>query len=547
VTTHLVLGGTSSGKSSHAEALAAASGVDVVCVATGRAGDAEMAERVDVHRRRRPAHWGTDETTDIGAALARIPTTTVVIVDDLEGWLVARMSAWGLWTDADLAPLGSGGRIAVERIVDEAEAWWRTAAERSGDTIVVAGQPGAGIIPVGASTRRYVDVHGRVLQRLALFADDVTLLVAGRAVPLPAASTASTVGHGAPPSADPAVPGGQSPDDGQRRDHGDRQVPPGTLDLAVNVLAGPPAWLRERLAHRLGDLAAYPDDTAARIAIADRHGRDPAEVVTLAGAADGFWLLPRVVRPRLAACVHPGFTEPEAALRDAGVRVVRVQRDPHDWRLDPADVPDEADLVVLGRPDNPTGTVDPDETIEALCRPGRTVVVDEAFAEFLPDAAGVAGRPDLPGLVVLRSFTKLWGLAGLRVGYLVAPGSLAQRLAAARQPWAVDTLALEAMAALAGAEDERRRRADAVAGARSHLLETLRTIPGITAWDAAANFVLLRSPLADLRERLLDDGIAVRRGETFPGLDVHHVRVAVRTPEISDRLAHAIARHLAAP
>lgn len=541
MTTHLVLGGTSSGKSGHAEALAAASGGDVVCVATGRAGDAEMAERIEAHRRRRPDHWQVAETTDIAAALTRIADTAAVVVDDLEGWLVARMSAEELWTEEDLAPLGPRGHAAVERIVDEAAAWWRAADARPGGTIVVAGQPGVGIIPMGAATRRYVDVHGRVTKRLAELADQVTLMVAGRALPLPTTA--------------PAAPGGGAPEVARRapvpsaeglRDHGDRQVPAGAVDLAVNVLDGPPTWLRDRLARRLDDLASYPSDIAARIALASRHGRDPAEVVPLAGAADGFWLLPRVVRPRLAACVHPGFTEPEAALRDAEVPVIRVQRDPGTWRLDPGGVPDEADLVVVGRPDNPTGTVDPEETIAALCRPGRTVVVDEAFAEFLPDAAGVAVRRDLPGLVVLRSFTKLWGLAGLRVGYLVAPGEVAGQLATARQPWAVDTLALEAMAALADAEDERRLRAEAVAGARAYLLEVLRAVPGVTAWDAAANFVLVRTSRTDLRERLLDDGIAVRRGETFPGLDAHHIRVAVRPPEISDRLARAIARYLPA-
>ncbi|MEX1163741.1 MAG: aminotransferase class I/II-fold pyridoxal phosphate-dependent enzyme, partial [Nitriliruptor sp.] len=312
-----------------------------------------------------------------------------------------------------------------------------------------------------------------------------------------------------------------------------------------NVLDGPPAWLRDRLAGCLVDLASYPDDTAAREVLAARHGRTPDEIVPLAGAADGMWLLPRVLRPQLAACVHPGFAEPEAALRHADVPIVHVQRRPNDWLLDPDEVPDDADLVVLGRPDNPTGIVDPTATIAALCRPGRTVVVDEAFAEFLPDAAGIASRDDLAGVVTLRSYTKLWGLAGLRVGYLVARADLATRLRAARQPWAVDRLALEALIALTGADDERRRRAEAVAGARDHLLTGLRSIPQVTTWDAAANYVLLRTPQPDLRERLLDDGLAVRRCDNFPGLDRSYLRVAVRTPAINDQLVDRIAHHLA--
>jgi histidinol-phosphate/aromatic aminotransferase/cobyric acid decarboxylase-like protein/adenosyl cobinamide kinase/adenosyl cobinamide phosphate guanylyltransferase len=531
VTTHLVLGGTASGKSDHAERLASAAGPVVVYVATGRAGDDEIAERIEAHRRRRPGHWRLEETTDLAGALQRAEASATVLVDDLEGWLVARMLETGLLTDDEVAALGVAGRRAAQEIEDEAARWWRLAARRGGTTIVVAGQPGAGVVPTGAATRRYVDLHGRVTQRLSATADHVSVVVAGRALALPRD----------PAPAGPDVDPGPGPD---LRDHGDRQVPPGTLDLAVNVLPGPPDWLRDRLAGCLDDLSAYPDDREVRVSLAARHGRDAAEVVPLAGAAEGFWLLPRVLRPRLAACVHPGFTEPEAALRAAGVPVQRVQRSPRDWHLDPDDVPADADLVVLGRPDNPTGVVESAETITALCRPGRTVVVDEAFADFLPDASGVASRADLPGLVVLRSMTKLWGLAGLRTGYLVCDGDLAGRLDAARQPWSVDTLALRALALLASAEEERRERAARVAAHRRHLLDALGSLSGVTAWDAAANFVLLRTPRTDLRDRLLADGIAVRRGETFPGLDARYVRVAVRAPEVSHRLVACLHTHL---
>ena len=97
------------------------------------------------------------------------------------------------------------------------------------------------------------------------------------------------------------------------RHHGDVDATPGLLDFAVNVRgAAPPGWLRERLVTALDDLARYPSaahDAAARAAVAARHGRRPDEVLVLAGSAEGFALLP-ALRPRLAAVVHPGFTEP---------------------------------------------------------------------------------------------------------------------------------------------------------------------------------------------------------------------------------------------
>jgi histidinol-phosphate aminotransferase len=327
-------------------------------------------------------------------------------------------------------------------------------------------------------------------------------------------------------------------------DHGDRQVPAGALDLAVNVLGPPPAWLLEEL--RAVDLAAYPDETAAVAALAARHRTTPGRCLVLAGAAEAFWLVAQALRPRLAACVHPSFTAPEAALRSAGVPVHRVLRDvDRDFALDTDLVPEEADLVVLGRPDNPTGRHDEVATVAALARPGRVVVVDEAFAEFLPDADGLHGA-GIPGLLCVRSLTKVWGLAGLRVGYLLGEESLVARLRSVRQPWPVGAPALRAAELLAGAEDERRERARTVATARDELVASLSALP-LTVWASPANFVLARSERSDLRQQLLEQGVAVRRGETFPGLDEHVVRMAVHPdPGVRAALVTTLGRVLGA-
>jgi histidinol-phosphate/aromatic aminotransferase/cobyric acid decarboxylase-like protein/adenosyl cobinamide kinase/adenosyl cobinamide phosphate guanylyltransferase len=308
------------------------------------------------------------------------------------------------------------------------------------------------------------------------------------------------------------------------KDHGDRQVPAGALDLAVNVLGPSPAWLTDRLWEV--DLAAYPDPAPGRKAVAVRHGVSPQECLLVNGAAEAFSMLAQALRPRLAACVHPSFTAPEAALRGAGVPVERVLRDPADgFALDPRSVPERADLVVLGRPDNPTGRTEDLDVLAALTRPGRVVVVDEAFADFRPDASGVYAE-GLPGVVCVRSLTKLWGLAGLRVGYLLAEPALARRLDEVRQPWPVGALAVRATTLLCAAEKERRERAERIGVARRELLEALSGLP-LQVWPSPANYLLVRTGLADLRSRLLDRGVAVRRGETFPGLDSTFVRITV--------------------
>ena len=328
------------------------------------------------------------------------------------------------------------------------------------------------------------------------------------------------------------------------RHHGDADLVPGLVDLAVNVRAGtPPAWLRARLVASLDALAAYPDPTAAVTAIAARHGRPRAEVVPSAGGAEAFVLLARALTPRRAVVVHPQFTEPEAALRGAGHAVEQVVLD-GDLTLDPAVVPDDADLVVVGNPTNPTSVRHPADVLAALARPGRTLVVDEAFIDTAPgEPDSLAARRDLPGLVVLRSLTKTWGLAGLRVGYVLAPAPVAAALRTAAPPWSVSTPALVALEACSG--DDARAEADAaahtLAADRAHLLGALRGLPLTVRATPAASFVLLQTPgRDDVRTRLHDRGFAVRRGETFPGLDAEHVRVAVRAPEISDAFVAAL-------
>src|SRR5699024_10009684 len=136
--------------------------------------------------------------------------------------------------------------------------------------------------------------------------------------------------------------------------------------------------------------------------------------------------------------------------------VVRAADD--DFALDPGLVPDEADMVVLGRPDNPTGRLESLDTVAALTRPGRVVVLDEAFADFLPDADSLASQR-LPGLVCVRSMTKLWGLAGLRVGYVLGPEERLSRMASALQPCPANALAVHAHARLLPNEQQRASRA----------------------------------------------------------------------------------------
>lgn len=358
----------------------------------------------------------------------------------------------------------------------------------------------------------------------------------------------------------PALPAGSDPDQSVGFDlghHGDVEATPGLVDLAVNVRDGElPRWLTEPIRASLTDLARYPDQRAARAALAARHGRAPDEVLLTAGAAQGFVLIAQALRDaRHPVVVHPQFTEPEAALRNAGHRVDRVLLPADDgFTLDPDRIPADADLVIIGNPTNPTSVLHPADTIAALTRPGRTVVVDEAFADTTC-AAGAAGEPqslaarrDLPGLIVVRSLTKTWRLAGLRIGYLLGPPPLLRRLATAAPLWPVATPALVAAEICASrrAVGAERRIAAALAADRAHLVRGLRALPGVTVPGTPASaFVLLHVAGADqIRLRLRERGYAVRRGDTFPGLGADWLRVAVRDTATTDAFLSVLSKTL---
>jgi histidinol-phosphate/aromatic aminotransferase/cobyric acid decarboxylase-like protein len=332
--------------------------------------------------------------------------------------------------------------------------------------------------------------------------------------------------------------------------HGDDELAPGLVDLAVNVRAGtPPAWLREVLHRALDDAAAYPDTGPARAAVAAAHGRPAEEVLLAAGAAEVFVLVARALAPRRAVVVHPSFTEPEAALRAAGHPVERLVLDAPGYRMDPAAVPADTDLVVLGNPTNPTSVLHPAGAVAALARPGRVLLVDEAFADTVPgEAASLAARRDLPGLLVVRSLTKTWGLAGLRVGYALGPAELVAALAAAQPHWPVSTPALAALAACStpAARAEAAAAAEALTADRAALLAALPAGVDVVG-EPRSSFVLLRVPGgARVRAALRARGWAVRRGDSFPGLDADHLRVAVRDPGTSRALAADLAAILGA-
>ncbi|MBB0969613.1 nicotinate-nucleotide--dimethylbenzimidazole phosphoribosyltransferase [Dietzia aerolata] len=202
----LVLGGTRSGKSVHAESIAASTGSDVVYVATASLDpdDREMSDRIAVHRDRRPSQWTIEETDELARVLREHPEATV-LVDDLGGWLTRRMDATLGWAD--------GGAVVATEVDELIDA----IARRTGPLVVVSPEVGLGVVAETSAGRLFADMIGSINRRVAEVCDSAVLVVAGRALPLiegvaapestrPAAATTSPDPVVAAPS--PAAAGG---------------------------------------------------------------------------------------------------------------------------------------------------------------------------------------------------------------------------------------------------------------------------------------------------------------------------------------------------
>jgi cobalamin biosynthesis protein CobC len=206
------------------------------------------------------------------------------------------------------------------------------------------------------------------------------------------------------------------------------------LSTGINPVVYPVPPLASDLWSRLPNRT---DENALLAAATARYGvRAPASIVAAAGTQALLQLLPRLRSPGSVAVLGPTYEEHALCWRRCG----------HDVRVvEDVDALERADVAVVVNPNNPTGRLLPRDTLTSLaaalaCRNG-LVVVDEAFADF--DPAGASLIPELPpATIVLRSFGKAYGLAGLRLGFAIAPDDLADWLRQELGPWAVSGPAL---------------------------------------------------------------------------------------------------------
>ncbi len=330
------------------------------------------------------------------------------------------------------------------------------------------------------------------------------------------------------------------------------------LDFSANVS---PLGMPEAVARAIGEAAfeadKYPDPLCRglRAALSEAEQLPKDWMLCGNGAADLIFRLVWAKRPKHALVLAPTFAEYAAALETADCEVRRyLLTERNDFALTEgilAAIEPPIDMVFLCQPNNPTGQAADRalmRRILAKCEAvGALLVVDECFLDFLPDSEAWTMKPDLAAhanLFILKAFTKLYGMAGVRLGYgLCSDADLLARMRNAGQPWSVSSLAQAAgLAALGQTEYVAQVRA-LIETERPYLLSGLRAL-GLRAIEGRANYLLFRAD-AGLGDRLEALGVVIRRCGNYPGLDETWYRTAVRTRRENDALLAALREALA--
>lgn len=329
------------------------------------------------------------------------------------------------------------------------------------------------------------------------------------------------------------------------------------LDFSANVSPlGLPGGVAKAITASLATADRYPDPLcrALRAKLAEAEGAPAEWLLCGNGAADLIFRLVLAAKPRTALVTAPTFAEYATALEVVGCTVERhFLREENDFAVTDAildAVHPGTDMVFLCQPNNPTGQLAAPALVEALLHKceavGAVLAVDECFLDFLPEGGALSAKHLLKNsknLIILKAFTKLYGMAGVRLGYaLSADTELLARMQAAGQPWAVSSLAQAAGIAALDETDYVAQVRDLIAAQRPVLEKGLRTL-GLRVIEGRANYLLFRAPEA-LGAALRHKGAVLRSCGNYPGLDAGWYRTAVRTETENRQLLALLAETL---
>lgn len=326
------------------------------------------------------------------------------------------------------------------------------------------------------------------------------------------------------------------------------------LDFSANVSPlGLPKGVRQAVIASLDNADTYPDPLCRSLceAIAVHEGKKPDQVVCGNGAADLIFRLVLGLHPSSALLLTPTFAEYEQALRASGCEVNYFHLHPENgFALTEeflAAVNPSLDILFLCQPNNPTGRLCERPLLLSIlerCRACNVILVmDECFVNFLDNPAeySIADRlEEYENLFILKAFTKLYAMAGIRLGYgLCNNPLLLKRIKTAGQPWGVSSTAQAAGVAALQATDYVKSVKALLWQEKPFLISGL-TDAGVTCLGSSANYIFFHSPDPQLHTKLWEVGIMIRDCSNYAGLSSGYYRIAIRTHKDNKQLVRAI-------
>lgn len=334
---------------------------------------------------------------------------------------------------------------------------------------------------------------------------------------------------------------------------GDIYQYPKVVDFSANINPyGPPKGVTDALKKNVGKIQAYPDPLcgALREALGKKLGVSKQRIILGNGAADLMFSLCQGLKPQKALISLPSFLEYQRALLSAGCKVLTYKTHKEEGfslRRDFLDaITESMDMIFLCNPNNPTGNVIERDLLKEIlkkCQETETyLIVDECFNEFIPRAKQHTLLPfaeDYDKLIILKAFTKLYGMPGIRLGYAIAgEESLPGKIRKVTQPWNISVLAQEAgLAALKEDDFVKESLSNIEKEKRRMIIALLKA--GYVIYESAANFIFFEGD-KNLGETCLKRGILIRDCSSFPGLSEGYYRVCVKTRWENEKLLNIL-------
>lgn len=311
------------------------------------------------------------------------------------------------------------------------------------------------------------------------------------------------------------------------------------LDFSSNINPfGLPDTAKEAVLCSIDKMTCYADTEYENLRrkIAEYENMDYENVLCGNGASELIFAVVRAFMPKKALLISPSFCEYERALLSVGCEIEYFALSKENGFFltdDFLDFAEDIDMLFICNPNNPTGTLTDkglmDKILEKCKKNNITAVIDECFMDFVTDGYSIRDSA-----VVIKAFTKIYAMAGLRLGYMLSDRAVIEKVKSVMIPWSVNAAAEAAGIAALCDREYRKKSVEYIENERRFLIDNLNRL-GFKTYNSKANFVFFKGN-DKIYNELLNKGILIRQCGSFRGLDDSFYRAAIRLHKDNEEL-----------